>query len=192
MQSFVVRLTRTERAFFSPFARLSAYTVMPLVVIIGLGILLAALRVNSFGKFNVTLPLLGNEITLNSIVDMQWFLFAISVMLAAAPTWSQGPHVRVDFVYEHMRPRWKAIVNLAGHLIFALPFIYFMIPATWRFALASYNRNEGSAQGGLTDFFLVKMFMPFGFVLLAIFLVVDIVRQATWVFGPPPDKQGGR
>ncbi|MGE0737120.1 MAG: TRAP transporter small permease subunit [Alphaproteobacteria bacterium] len=190
MDALVVRLTRAERAFFNPFARLSAYTVMPLVAIIAFGILLTALRVNSLGKYSVTLPLIGNEITLNSIVDMQWFLFAISVMLAAAPTWSQNQHVRVDFIYEHMRPRWKAIVNLVGHVIFALPFIYFMLPATWRFAVASYNRNEGSAQGGLTDYFVVKMFLPFGFLLLAIFLVVDIVRQAIWVFGAQPPRRG--
>ncbi|WP_207483901.1 TRAP transporter small permease subunit [Arenibaculum pallidiluteum] len=189
MHSPAERLKRAEEAFFRPFAWASAALVLPLVAIILVSVVTSALRVNTLARWETPVPLFGTAITLNSLIDLQWYLFAIGVMLAAAPAWSREQHVRVDFIYETLQARARAAVNLVGHLVFALPFLILLLPATYRTAMTSYVRGEGSAQGGLIHTFVVKAFMPFGFSLLLAFVAVDIVRQALIVF--TPTRNGG-
>ena len=186
MSSAADRVKRAEEAFFRPFAWASAALVLPLVAIILVSVVASALRVNMLARWEAPVPLFGTAITLNSLIDLQWYLFAIGVMLAAAPAWSREQHVRVDFIYETLQARSRAAINLGGHLVFALPFLVMLLPATYGVAMNSYLRGEGSAQGGLINTFVVKAFMPLGFSLLLAFVAVDIVRQILILLGRGP------
>ncbi len=136
----------------------------------------SALDINPVMTFETALPLIGKAITLNSLLDFQWHLLVIIGLLPAGLVWLDNRHVRVDFLYAGRDKRWQSRVDLAGNLLFAVPFFALMIPAAWDFALRAWRADEGSRNAGLNDLWLIKFVLPFGITLLALAVLVETLR----------------
>ena len=119
-------------------------------------------------------PLFGTAVTLNSLTDFQWYLLALVALVPAGVVWLRDIHVRVDFAYASLSPRGKTIVNIAGHIIFALPLLIYMIPDAWELAAKAFARGEGSANGGLIDRYLPRAAIPLGLGLLLLAIFFEI------------------
>ncbi len=106
-----------------------------------------------------------------ALQELEWHLFAMLFLLAAAYTLKHDGHVRVDVFYHSrfMNPRRRAWVDLLGTLFFLLPFCVLVIQASWPFVVSSYSIAETSPDpGGLPYRFLLKGAIPLGFALLAL------------------------
>lgn len=106
-----------------------------------------------------------------ALQELEWHLFAMLFLLAAAYTLKHDGHVRVDVFYHSrfMSPRRRAWVDLLGTLFFLLPFCVLVIQASWPFVVNSYSIAETSPDpGGLPYRFLLKGAIPLGFALLAL------------------------
>ncbi|WP_371225447.1 TRAP transporter small permease subunit [Roseovarius sp. 2305UL8-3] len=132
--------------------------------------------INPLASFDSALPLLGKSITLNSLLDLQWHLFALIALVPSGIVLLRGKHVRVDFLYSTLRPGKRRMVDLLGHLIFALPFFIMALPAGWDFAMRAWRSGEGSRNGGLNDLWVIKLVLPLGLGLLALAIVIEVVR----------------
>lgn len=163
---------RWERVVLDSFAVL----IIAMMLAICAQVVLARLDVNPIVRFTQEHFLVGDAITLNSLLDLQWHLLAAVGLLPAALVFLRDGHVRVDFLYGRMPPRGRAAVDLAGHLALAGPFLLVSLPAAWSFMLTSWARGEGSRNDGLDDLFLVKATLPLGLALLALALLVETVR----------------
>lgn len=119
-------------------------------------------------------PLFGQSITLNSLTDLQWYLLAFTALIPAGVVWLREGHVRVDFAYEAMGPRSKAAIDIIGLVVFALPFLIYMIPDAWDMVVKSFARGEGSANGGLQDRYLVRSILPISLVLLLAATIFEV------------------
>ena len=85
------------------------------------------------------------------------YLHAIIFMVAAAWAWQTDDHVRVDIVYRERSERYRNTVNLAGTLIFLVPFSLFLLLIGWDYVAASWATLEGSREaGGLPLVWLLK------------------------------------
>jgi TRAP-type mannitol/chloroaromatic compound transport system permease small subunit len=85
------------------------------------------------------------------------WLHAVAFMLGAAFTLSDDGHVRIDLIYAHRGPRFRALIDLAGSILLLMPFVatvlYTAIPY-WR---QSWATGEGSREaGGLAGVYLLK------------------------------------
>jgi len=119
-------------------------------------------------------------ITASWIVDLEWYLAAIAIMLSFAPTFYRDGHVRVDVVRERMTPSMKCWIDRIGHILFLLPWCVFIVYASSRYAYNSFLVGEGSPDpGGLPFRWLVKMFVPLGFILLGLEGVRQLFMQKT-------------
>lgn len=144
-----------------------AACVVILAALIGLQVLANALDWNPLATWTRDLPLLGDALTLNRLLDLQWHLLALVALLPAGLVWLRDGHVRVDVMQARLPPRGKAIVDLTGNLLFALPFFAMILPAAWSFALRAWRVDERSANFGLNDLWLVKSAVVAGLALLA-------------------------
>lgn len=136
----------------------------------------SALDINPLLAFESAYLLVGNAITLNSLLDFQWHLLVITGLLPAGLVWLMDRHVRVDFIYEGRSGKTKARINLIGNLLFAVPFFVLVLPAAWSFMIRAWTSDEGSRNGGLNDLWLIKSFIPLGLGLLALALVIETIR----------------
>lgn len=155
---------------------LLAVATIVLMCAIVLQVVASALDLNPILTFDAPRPVLGNAITLNTLLDLQWHLLMLIGLMPVALVWMLGSHVRVDFIYNKMSSRRQAWVNLAGNLIFAAPFFFLMLPAAWTFMMRAWTSDEGSASGGLNDLWLIKAVLPLGLGLLALAIVIETIR----------------
>ena len=139
-------------------------------------VICSALDINPIAEFGAAGFLVGDAVTLNSLLDLQWHLLVITGLLPAGLVWLMDRHVRVDFLYDVRGDRAKNRINLVGNLLFAGPFFALVLPAAWAFMQRAWASDEGSRNGGLNDLWLIKAVIPLGLGLLALAVFVETLR----------------
>lgn len=101
------------------------------------------------------------------------WMHAAVFMVAAAWALQDDEHVRVDIFYRQAAPRRQALVDLAGTVLFLVPFCLFMLLVSWDYVAASWGMLESSREaGGLPGIFLLKSLL---LVMPALLLVQALV-----------------
>ena len=161
-----------HRAVLTFFAALLVVMMMAIV----LQVVCSALDINPVARFGQNLAFVGSAISLNSLLDFQWHLLVIVGLLPVGLVWLADKHVRVDFLYDRQTPGWRSRINLIGNLIFAVPFFFLVLPASWNFMQRAWTSGEGSRNGGLNDLWLIKAVLPLGLSLLLLAILVETIR----------------
>lgn len=100
--------------------------------------------------------------------SVNW-MHSLVFMLGAAYTLKADEHVRVDVFYRGMSERRKAVINLAGTILFLLPLCAFLLVESWEYVATSWRIAERSREaGGLPMIYLLKTVIPVMAVLLAL------------------------
>ena len=76
------------------------------------------------------------------------YLHALIFMVAAAWAFQTDDHVRVDIFYRERSARYRDAVNLAGTLLFLVPFSLFLLFMAWDYVAASWATREASGEAG--------------------------------------------
>ena len=112
------------------------------------------------------------------VQEMEWHLFALIFLLAAAYTLKDDRHVRVDVFYTNFSPKTKAWVDLFGSLFLLLPFSIVAILASKQFVLTSFGIHESSPNpGGLPARYLLKAVIPIAFFLVVLQAISQIAKS---------------
>jgi TRAP-type mannitol/chloroaromatic compound transport system permease small subunit len=115
-----------------------------------------------------------------ALQELEWHLFALLFLLAAAYTFKHDGHVRVDIFYSSrsMSKRRRAWVDLLGGLFLLTPFCLLIIFSSIPFITNSFVMAEVSPDpGGLPWRFLLKSAIPLGFSLLLLQGVAHMLRS---------------
>lgn len=132
----------------------------------------------------------GFSLSSNAWLEVQWYLFAGTVMLGAAYTLKRNEHVRVDLVYGSVSQRIRLWIDVFGIILFLLPGMILLAWMTWPFFMDSWMRNEGSPNAGGLLRWPVKLMMPVGFALVALQGVSELVKRIAALRGIGPDAVG--
>ena len=188
------RLERAGRALGRLSAwpgRVASWLVIPIIVVVLAAVIGSLLRIGDIVTWGPVLPLLGNEISITGLAEMQWHLFGIMVMLGGAYALTEDRHVRVDFVYAALPPRWRRIIDAAGHLLFLLPFAAIVAWLSIGFVEMAYRSGEQSDYGGLTDRYLIKAILPIGLALLFLAGLARILENLGVLLSGDADREDG-
>lgn len=126
----------------------------------------------------------------NAWLEVQWYLFAGTVMLGAAYTLKRNEHVRVDLVYGSVSQRIRLWIDVLGIILFLLPGMILLAWMTWPFFMDAWVRNEGSPNAGGLLRWPVKLMMPVGFTLVALQGLSELVKRIAALRGIGPDAVG--
>jgi TRAP-type mannitol/chloroaromatic compound transport system permease small subunit len=120
------------------------------------------------------------------IMELEWHFFSLIFLLAAGYAFKHDRHVRVDLFYTKFSEKEKAQVNLAGGMLFLLPWSAIILFYGTKFSLDAYRLGEGSPDpGGLPARFIIKFAMVAGAFLLilqglaTIFNAILVLRGQT-------------
>jgi TRAP-type mannitol/chloroaromatic compound transport system permease small subunit len=109
--------------------------------------------------------------------ELEWHLLAPLILFGIAYALLKGEHVRVDVLYARFTAKSQERVNLVSALlclVISLVIVYLSI----HYVQQAYVIDEKSADpGGLTHRWVLKAFIPAGFVLLALQSVAEIVKS---------------
>ncbi|MEM1427744.1 MAG: TRAP transporter small permease subunit [Cyanobacteria bacterium P01_H01_bin.130] len=121
--------------------------------------------------------IIGQNLTSNTLLEAQWYLFALVFMLGAAYTLKRNGHVRVDLLYKGWSPRRKAWINLWGSLLFLIPFSCLVIYFSWGWTVNSWMIYENSPNVGGLPRYPIKSLIITSFVLLILQGLAEVVKS---------------
>ncbi len=85
------------------------------------------------------------------------YMHAVVFMIAAGYTLLHDGHVRIDIFYNPAGARQKAVVDLAGVLVFLLPICGLIFANSWPYVAQAWRVLEVSQEGsGIPGVFLLK------------------------------------
>ena len=123
--------------------------------------------------------------------EMEWHLFAMVFLFGIAYALKEDGHVRVDVLYDRFSPRWKAIVNIGGTVLFLLPLSVLIVEGSVWYVTEAYTSGEVSGDpGGLPYRWLIKLVIPASFVFLIVSATGFVIHNINILFGiaKPPDR----
>lgn len=111
-----------------------------------------------------------------SLQELEWHLVSPIALLGLSYSMKHRADVRIDFLYERFSQRLRAAVDMLSSLLtVAVGGIIAWLALSY--VVQSYDMNEGSPDpGGLDYRYLLKAFIPLGFILLVVQGVADCLR----------------
>jgi TRAP-type mannitol/chloroaromatic compound transport system permease small subunit len=176
---WVTRLVRFSEDFCEQLGRVVRWLVLAIVLI---GSLNAVARY--LGRF------VGFNLSSNLWLELQWYLFSLMFLLGAAYTLHHDEHVRVDVFIQRLSPRGRAWVNLAGTLLFLIPFCILMIWTSWFPVRNSWKILEMSPDPGGLPRYPIKTAIPVAFLLVLAVGCAQAVRLVRELRRRPPPGGG--
>ena len=123
------------------------------------------------------------NVSSNAYLEVQWYLFAASFLIAAGYTLLQNEHVRIDVLSSRLSKRGQMWLDIIGFAFFLTPMcatvLYFSTPFFLR-GLAS-GEMSGNA-GGLIRWPVYAM-MPLGFTLLMLQGWSELIKRVAFLQG---------
>jgi len=124
----------------------------------------------------------------NSLLEIQWYLFAAVFMLGAGYGFLKNSHVRIDFVSSRLSPRARNWIDVGGIVLVLIPFCVIAIALSWPMFTQTYTSGEMSQNaGGLIRWPVVGL-MPLGFALLLLQALSELLKRALFLSGRGPDS----
>ena len=123
------------------------------------------------------------NISSNAWLEIQWQMFAGIFLLGAAQVLKLNEHVRVDIIYMGRSQRAKLWIDVFGIIVFLMPVTFMMIVMGGEFFYDSFETLEGSASAGGLPVWPVKALLPFGFFLLLLQGIAELIKRIAGLQG---------
>ena len=120
---------------------------------------------------------IGQPLTSNALIEIQWYLFDLVFLLGAAYTLQKNGHVRVDIIYKNFGQKGRAIANLMGTLLFLIPFSLMVIYYSWGTIVNSWQIWEMSPDPGGLPRYPIKSMIIVSFALLLLQGFADTIQN---------------
>ena len=123
------------------------------------------------------------NISSNSWLELQWYLYGAAFLGAAAYTLKENEHIRIDIIYGMWKRRTQHWIDLIGHLFFLMPFVTLMIYLLYPWVMRSYHNGEVSTNSGGLILWPAKAMLLAGFVMLFFQGLSEIIKKIAVMTG---------
>ena len=138
--------------------------------------------------YDVVMRYFFNDVSI-AMQELEWHLYAAMFMFGIGYTLKEDGHVRVDVIYDQLSKKSQAIINIAGSLLFALPFTLLILYFSWDYALEAFTMGEGSADpGGLPHRWIIRSVIPVSSIYLLVCLLYVVLTQIKSLSTLVPEK----
>ena len=129
----------------------------------------------------------GLGLSSNTYIELQWYLFSLVFLLGAGYALRHDAHVRVDVLYGRLSRRGKAWINVAGTVLFLLPFCALMVWVSWPSVRNAWAVLEQSPDPGGLPRYPLRTVVPIAFVLLLLQGVAMLIKEVAVLRGAAGD-----
>jgi TRAP-type mannitol/chloroaromatic compound transport system permease small subunit len=119
----------------------------------------------------------------NAFLEIQWFLFAGSFLIAAAYTLLNGEHVKIDVVAGKLSKRAQIKIDIFGFVCFLIPLCITVLYLSVPYVIRAYATGEMSSNAGGLIRWPVFAMLPLGFGLLLAQAVSELVKRIAFLQG---------
>ncbi len=126
----------------------------------------------------------------NAFLEVQWYLFAWSFLVAAGLTLLQREHVRIDVVNSRLSKRTQVWIDIIGFAFFLTPLCITVLWLSTPVVIQMYQSGEMSGNSGGLIRWPVWAALPVGFVLLMLQGWSELIKRIAFLRGAGPDPMG--
>ena len=119
----------------------------------------------------------------NSFLEIQWYLFSGVFLLAAGYTLMRQDHVRIDVILGRFSKRTQIWIDIFGICLFLLPFVFVVLDLSWPLVARAYTSGEMSSNAGGLIRWPVFALLPLGMVLLGLQGVSELIKRFAFLRG---------
>ena len=161
-------------------------------------------RLNAFvGKYSIwlifaaTVISAGNAIvrkafdtSSNAFLEVQWYLFAWSFLIAAGYTLLHREHVRIDVVNSRLSKKAQVWIDIIGFAFFLTPLCITILWLSMPVVIQMYQSGEVSGNPGGLIRWPVWAAIPVGITLLLLQGISELIKRIAFLTGDGPDPMG--
>ena len=125
----------------------------------------------------------GLDISSNGWLEIQWYLFAATVMLGAPAVLKLNEHVRVDILYGKLKGHGPVYVDLFGMIFFLLPVMGLLAYLSWPLFVRMYQSGEMSGNAGGLIRWPAMLLLPLGFGMMFVQGLSEIIKRICYLMG---------
>ncbi|MDZ4355419.1 MAG: TRAP transporter small permease subunit [Variovorax sp.] len=126
----------------------------------------------------------------NAFLEVQWYLFAWSFLVAAGLTLLQREHVRIDVLNSRLSKRTQVWIDIVGFALFLTPLCITVLWLSTPVVIQMYQSGEMSGNSGGLIRWPVWAALPVGFVLLMLQGWSELIKRIAFLRGAGPDPMG--
>jgi TRAP-type mannitol/chloroaromatic compound transport system permease small subunit len=119
----------------------------------------------------------------NAYLEIQWYLFAASFMIAAGYTLLNGEHVKIDVVSSRLSKRAQIWIDVIGFTLFLTPVCLTILWYSMPFVIRGINSGEMSSNAGGLIRWPVYCMIPIGFTLLLLQGWSELIKRLAFLQG---------
>ncbi len=123
----------------------------------------------------------------NSLLEVQWYLFAAVFLLAAGYTLMRQEHVRIDVVMGRFSKRTQIWIDIIGICCFLLPFVWVSTTLAMPLVTKAIHSGEMSENAGGLIRWPVYALLPTGLLLLGLQGISELIKRVAFLKGLIPD-----
>ena len=131
----------------------------------------------------------------NSLLEIQWYLFAGVFMLGAGYAFLRNVHVRIDFISSKLSKRTNTLIDAAGIVVFLMPLCLILITLSWPLFTNALQSGEMSQNSGGLIRWPAYALIPLGFSLLLLQACSELIKRIAFLQGKidePMYLEGGK
>lgn len=126
----------------------------------------------------------------NAFLEVQWYLFAWSFLIAAGFTLLHREHVRIDVVNSRLSKRTQVWIDIIGFAFFLTPLCLTVLYLSVPVVIQMYQSGEMSGNSGGLIRWPVWAALPIGFTLLLLQGWSELIKRIAFLRGQGPDPMG--
>ena len=126
----------------------------------------------------------------NAYLEVQWYLFAWSFLVAAGFTLLHREHVRIDVLNSRLPKRVQVWIDIVGFTLFLTPLCIAVLYLSWPLVVQMYQTGEMSGNPGGLIRWPVWAALPVGFTLLMLQGWSELIKRIAFLRGLGPDPMG--
>jgi TRAP-type mannitol/chloroaromatic compound transport system permease small subunit len=125
----------------------------------------------------------GVDWSSNSLLEIQWYMFAWMVMVGAPHVLRLNEHVRVDVIYGKLKGNRPVYVDILGLLCFLLPVMGVLAYLSWPYFYKVMVTAEMSQNAGGLIRWPATLALPLGFSLVWLQGVAELIKRVAYLQG---------
>lgn len=126
----------------------------------------------------------------NAFLEVQWYLFAWSFLIAAGYTLLNREHVRIDVLNSRLSKKTQVWIDIIGFAFFLTPLCITILVLTMPELIQKYQSAEMSGNSGGLIRWPVWAAIPVGITLLMLQGWSEIIKRLAFLAGKGPDPMG--
>ncbi|ODU58304.1 MAG: C4-dicarboxylate ABC transporter substrate-binding protein [Comamonadaceae bacterium SCN 68-20] len=126
----------------------------------------------------------------NAFLEVQWYFFAWSFLIAAGYTLLHREHVRIDVVNSRLSKKAQVWIDIIGFAFFLTPLCIVILWLSMPEVIQKYTSGEMSGNPGGLIRWPVWVAIPVGVTLLMLQGWSELIKRIAFLTGHGPDPMG--